>query len=509
MMKGGRQPLYQTLAEAGASGLFLYQDGRLQYANAAGETMTGYSREEILEADPWSLIHPDSREALRQRLAEWGKPRTESCRCEVRIAARGGEEKWLEVVATAVRYRSRPAVVITAFDITERKRLESQLRQAQKMEALGRLAGGVAHDFNNLLTVISGYGQMLLNRLDAASPLRADIEEILKSASRAAALTGQLLDFSRSRNPQPRVLDLNALVVNTLKMLRRVIGEDISLTTALQPGVGNIKAGPGQVEQILMNLAVNARDAMPSGGVLTIETSRQEVREAAPGATMGPGSYAVLSVSDTGRGMDAETLSHLFEPFFTTKAPGRGTGLGLSTVYGIVRQSGGDITVRSAPGKGTTFSVHFPRFEEAVEALPAGAAPGAPRSCGGETILVVEDDAVLRRLLRDVLKKENYQVLEAADGEAAIERARSAASPIDLLLTDVVLPGIGGAELAGRLAASRSELPVLYITGYAGRAQFSGDAALLRKPFTIAELTRKVREVLDQAPRTRQAGKAC
>jgi two-component system, cell cycle sensor histidine kinase and response regulator CckA len=507
MIKVGRDDLYRTLAESSASALFIYQDGGLRYVNPAGEAISGYTQQELLSADLWSLIHPDSRDLVQRLLANWTATLSAAETSEIRILAKDGTEKWVEVVARPAECDSRPAIVGTAVDITGRKNLESRLYQSHKMEALGRLAGGVAHDFNNLLTVIAGYGQMILNRLDAGSPLRADMEEILKGASRAAGLTGQLLAFSRRQAAQPRVLDLNLLVSNTLKMLRRVIGEDISLETHLQPGIGNIKADPGQIEQVLMNLAVNARDAMPAGGRLTIETSALEIADSPAAANLRPGLYAVLSVTDTGRGMDAETRSHLFEPFFTTKELGRGTGLGLSTVYGIVRQSGGDIWVESAPGSGSSFKVLFPSLDAAVEIAqrptPAGDLQVSPTR---EAILLVEDDAVLRRLLKDALEKQNYRVLEAGSGQEAIREARKAKFPIHLLLTDVVMPGMSGGELAQRLLSNRREMKVLYITGYAEGEQVANQRALLRKPFTLSELSRRVRDILDEPARANGAG---
>ncbi len=364
---------------------------------------------------------------------------------------------------------------------------EARLSEAAKMEALGRLAGGVAHDFNNLLTVISGYAQLLLARLPQSDPLRPDVEEILKSSARGAALTNQLLAFSRRQPAQPRILDLNALIANTAKMLRRVIGENISLQTSLAPSVPTIHADPNQIEQILVNLAVNARDAMPKGGLLAIRTTVE-------------GRHVVLSISDNGRGMSPDTIAHVFEPFFTTKEIGKGTGLGLSTVYGIVKQANGEITVESTPGQGATFRIFFPAQSASPE--PGPAPEPAPSRGNRESILLVEDDPVLRRLLGDALQRENYQVFEAPTGEAALLQARTAVS-LDLLVTDVILPGITGTELARRLP----HLPVLFITGYTDDAVLETDQSILRKPFTLPELTYRVRELLDPAaPKTRRAG---
>lgn len=507
MIDSGREDLYRTLAESSASALFIFQDGGLCYVNPAGEAISGYTSQELLSADLWSLLHPDSRAAVERRLAGWTAAPHTAETAEIRMVSKSGAEKWVEVVLRRAEFDSRPAIVGTAVDITARKSLETGIYQSHKMEALGRLAGGVAHDFNNLLTVIAGYGQMILNRLDAGSPLRADMEEILKSASRAAGLTGQLLAFSRRQAAQPKIVDLNLLVSNMLRLLRRVIGEDIAIETRLDPQIGSIKADPGQIEQVLMNLAVNARDAMPSGGRIVIETSTASVPEAAAGSTLRPGRYTVLSVIDTGRGMDSETQSHLFEPFFTTKDLGKGTGLGLSSVYGIVRQSGGDIRVESVPGRGSSFKVFLPRLDVAAEVAhrPAGF-DELHVSSTRETILLVEDDAVLRRLLKEALAKQNYRVLEAENGESALREARKVKFAIDLLLTDVVMPGMNGGALAQRLQASRPGMKVLYITGYANGELLAPSAVILRKPFTLSELSRRVRDVLRRPAQARGAG---
>ncbi len=381
---------------------------------------------------------------------------------------------------------------------------EAQLRQSQKMEAIGRLAGGVAHDFNNLLTVIRGYSDLILARLLPTEPLRKDVEEVKKAADRAAHLTAQLLAFSRRQFVTPKLVDLNALVSGMEAMLRRLIGEDlIQLCTVLDPHAGQVKADPGQIEQVVMNLAVNAHDAMPTGGTLTIETRDVQIaeypgRDAPP---VNPGSYVMLVVRDTGCGMDEETQSHLFEPFFTTKEKGKGTGLGLSTVYGIVKQCGGHITVESKLGHGTTFTIFFPRADETAETTEAGAmASGESR--GKETVLVVEDEPGVRGLVHNTLKLHGYTVLEARHGIEALLTGAKHMGPIHLLLTDVVMPQMSGPEVAERLAAARPGLKVLYMSGYPDHPIFSRTggalhAAFLPKPFTPNALARKVREVLD------------
>jgi signal transduction histidine kinase len=383
------------------------------------------------------------------------------------------------------------------------RRSEDHLRQVQKVEAIGRLAGGVAHDFNNLLTVISGYGDLLLTRLPAGAPMRHEIDEILKAARRAAALTRQLLAFSRRQILEPKVLDLNAVVEESVKMLRRLIGEDVDLRIAPAPDLGHIKADPGQLEQVIMNLAVNARDAMPGGGKLTIETRNVELDAAYAGAHVAvrPGAYVLLAVSDSGTGMDREIMAQIFEPFFTTKGPGKGTGLGLSTVYGIVKQSGGNIWVYSEPGQGTTFKIYLPRVDEAIERpVREREAPTVPR--GSETVLVAEDEAELRELVRVILQAHGYTVLAAADGPTAIEICRRHRERIDLMLSDVVMPQMSGRELAVRLAAVRPHMKVIFMSGYTSDAivhhgVLDPGTAFIQKPFTPDGLARKVREVLD------------
>jgi len=381
--------------------------------------------------------------------------------------------------------------------------LEEQLRQAQKMEAVGRLAGGVAHDFNNLLTAINGYSEVLLAELPPDAPLRPYVEEIVKASERAARLTQQLLVFSRKQPVTPEVLDLNAVIADAAGLLRRVIGEDIVLLTRLEPKLGRVYADPGQLHQVLVNLAVNARDAMPEGGRLTIETANITLEAPVP-RTFGdvpPGAYVMLAVSDTGCGMDAETQAHIFEPFFTTKEAGKGTGLGLSTVYGIVQQSGGHIWVYSEPGRGAVFKIYLPRVADVSAPLaPPAAAAGAPG--GSETVLVVEDDEQVRALMASTLRSSGYRVLEASDGIQALLVLGQHAGPLDLLVTDVVLPGMSGRDVAGHLARLRPEAAVLYVSGYPDHAVvqhgvLEAESALLQKPFTPQALARAVRAALD------------
>jgi PAS domain S-box-containing protein len=392
-------------------------------------------------------------------------------------------------------------------DVSARRELEAQLRQAQKMEAVGRLAGGVAHDFNNLLTVILGYGQMLLGLLPARNPAREPVEQIVLAGERATALVRHLLAFSRKEAVQPRLLDLNAVIAGSLKLLRRLIGADVALETDLSAEAVRVKADAGQLEQVLMNLAVNASDAMLAGGRLMIRTRSAALDEAQvrthPGARPGP--HVLLEVSDTGSGMTPEVRERIFEPFFTTKEPGKGTGLGLATVYGIVQQSGGHVEVESAPGRGTRFRVYLPQASGPAEGPDEAAAVwAAPR--GTETLLLAEDEAPVRTFARDALRTFGYTVLDAADGAEALRVAERHAGPIHLLLTDLIMPGLGGTRLAEALAASRPGVKVLYLSGYTADALArrgvlaGGEIHFLQKPFTPSALARKVREVLDQPP---------
>ena len=398
-----------------------------------------------------------------------------------------------------------------AEDVTERRALEQQLRQSQKMEAVGRLAGGIAHDFNNLLMVISGYAEFLLERLGSEPELRGPAQEISSAGERASSLTRQLLAFSRKQMLAPKIVNLNDIATENLKMLTRMIGEDIDLVMVPGANLWPVRADAGQIEQVIMNLAVNARDAMPSGGKLTIETANVTLDDtyARLHAPLPPGDYVMVAISDTGAGMDAETQSHIFEPFFTTKGT-KGTGLGLSTVYGIVKQSGGFIWVYSELGRGTTFKIYLPRVDatgEAATEMPLAAAEHlrAPVEPGTETILVVEDEANLRYLARQFLEKQGYQVIEAADGAVAMQIAVAHEGVIHLLLTDVIMPGMNGRELAQRISEIRPNIRILYMSGYTenvvGRnGMLDAGVNLLQKPFNLHALKNKVREVLDASP---------
>jgi signal transduction histidine kinase len=406
--------------------------------------------------------------------------------------------------------RSIGQPLFTAYvrDLTERKRVEAALqvseerfRQAQKMEAIGRLAGGVAHDFNNLLVVILSYSDLLLRDAAPGSEAHEGLTEIHRAGERAAALTQQLLAFSRKQVLQPRLLDPNHLVAGMEKLLKRLIGEDIDLVTVLDSGVGRVKADPGQLEQVLLNLAVNARDAMPDGGKLTVETANVEIDQATARLQGGvqAGRYVLVAVSDTGVGMDDGTRARIFEPFFTTKEQGKGTGLGLAMVYGIVQQSGGHLTVYSEPGHGTTFKIYLPLVDAPAAAEAPAAEPALPR--GRETVLVVEDEASVRGLVGQVLRGKGYTVLEASQGEEALAIVESHPGPIHMMLTDVVMPVMSGRQLADRVAQIRPGMRTLFASGYPDGAitrhgVLTEGTAFLQKPFTPDRLERKVREVL-------------
>jgi two-component system, cell cycle sensor histidine kinase and response regulator CckA len=398
--------------------------------------------------------------------------------------------------------------ICMALDVTDRKQLEEQFRQAQKMEAVGRLAGGIAHDFNNLLMVIQGYADLLADKLPAGDSLRRNAEQIQTAAQRASSLTRQLLAFSRKQIMEPKVLNIRTVVADMEKILRRLIGEDVDLETSYAPGLGLVKADRSQIEQVIMNLAVNARDAMPQGGRLTIETSNVEFDASRlhPPVVLAPGKYVMLAVTDNGSGMDAETQAHIFEPFFTTKEQGKGTGLGLATVYGVVKQSGGYVWVYSEPGHGTTFKIYLPRIEEEVtpESRDSRVASSSlPR--GSEVVLLAEDEKGVRELAREYLEMSGYTVLEAENGHVALELATMHVGPIHLLMTDVVMPGISGRELADRVVSIRPGIKILYMSGYTEQAVvhhgiLQTDAVLLQKPFSLAKLATKLREILTPQP---------
>jgi PAS domain S-box-containing protein len=478
--------------------------GELTSLNAAFEEITGWPRADWLGREFIGLLHPDDapKALTLLRAVLLDLPRETA---ELRVRTRRGDLVVGEF-RTSVQRKDGQVVAVLGIvrDITGRLQLEGQLRQAQKMEAVGQLAGGVAHDFNNLLSAIIGYSQLLHSDLAPDDRRREDVEEILNAADRATVLTRQLLAFSRRQVLQPKVVSLNKVVAGAEKLLRRLIGEDVALVTRCDPDLGAVLADEGQLEQVIINLAVNARDAMPEGGTLRIETSNVDAETRAPSAELGgmpPGAYVLLTVSDTGIGMDDETRARVFEPFFTTKPEGRGTGLGLSTVFGIAQQSAGFITVASVPKHGTTFSIYLPRVQADVATSEAPATRAATPP-GTETILLVEDEAAVRSVTSKLLRRQGYAVLQAPDGLSALRLAATTEAPIALLITDVVMPTLSGPALAEQLTAQRPQLKVLYVSGYADNAVLRHGVLepgihFLQKPFNADSLASKVREILD------------
>jgi PAS domain S-box-containing protein len=501
---------YRTLVEQVNAITYIAEigiNGQWYYVSPQVESILGYTPDEWLNiSHHWAdLIHPDDLAIVKA--AEEGSSRGEPFQAEFRIKRKDGREVWLNDTGVVVQgSNSHPVMEGIIVDITERKILETQLQQSRKMEAVGRLAGGIAHDFNNLLTIITGYTDLALSRPSVPLDMRNDIERIENAAGRAAALVRQLLAFSRKQVLQPKTLDLNAIVVNMDNLLRRLIDTHIEMTTSIQQDLGKVKADPAQIEQVIMNLVVNARDAMPDGGRLLLETSNVDLDSsyAIDHMSVKPGRYVMLAVSDTGTGMDAATVAHIFEPFYTTKESGRGTGLGLSTVYGIVKQSGGYIWVYSEPGKGSTFKVYLPRVEAIAEHEETKQHPFSQQR-GSEAILLVEDEEAVRDLVRTILTGRGYEVIVALDPVHAEVIANKFPAEIQLLLTDVVMPGTSGRELAARIMITRPNIRVLYMSGYTENVITSGGMleqglAFLQKPFSPAVLIQKIREVLTRTP---------
>jgi two-component system, cell cycle sensor histidine kinase and response regulator CckA len=472
--------------------------------NQAALDLFAYEREEFLRLDVGALVSRDELLRVEQDLID-------SLARGVQQRSRRAVKKngvVVELAGTSQTFLlgDRQVALVIVQDMTERNRLEAQLTQSRKMEAIGILAGGVAHDFNNLLSIMVTYTAFALEALAPGAPLRADIEEVAKAGERAVSLVRQLLAFSRQQILEPTILDLNATLAAIEPMLRRLVGENIELLTVMEPALGRISADSGQIEQVIMNLVVNARDAMPTGGELTIETTNATVADRRPDSHAGvrPGAYVKLTVSDTGSGIAAATKEHIFEPFFTTKGVGKGTGLGLSTVLGIVQQSGGQVELDSELGKGSRFEIYLPRVDEPL--TPMRAPSVGPTAGGPETVLLVEDDEQVRALCRAILRRNGYEVLMASNAGEAFLIAEQHAGPIHLLLTDVVMPRMNGRQLAERLASSRPDMKVLFMTGYTDdtvvrQGVFDSDMALLQKPITPEALARRVRAVLDGTAR--------
>jgi two-component system, cell cycle sensor histidine kinase and response regulator CckA len=508
---------YRDIVEDAVVGIFQSTpEGRYLSVNPALANMLGYDSpqdlvESITDTSLQIYVDPERREEFKRLAREQGGAKNFECEAY----RKDGSKMWISANVRAV---TKDGVVVRYEgmneDITQRKLLEAQLRQAQKMEAVGQLAGGVAHDFNNALGVITGYSDLLQMSLPVGDPSHRHAEEIAKAGRRAAALTRQLLAFSRKQVIQPVVLDLNAATSELERMLRRLIGEDIEITFKRGLSLGRVKMDPGQVEQVLMNLVINSRDAMPQGGRLCIETANVELDETYARQTgyVVPGAYVMLSVSDTGCGMDKKTQLHIFEPFFTTKEPGKGTGLGLSTVYGIAKQNDGYIVAYSELGKGTTFKLYLPRLSDSAK-LPAPLSTPATLPCGTETVLVVEDEESLRILTRTCLESNNYTVLDAPDATAALELAKKHHGRIHLLLTDVVMPGMSGRDLAIQLNLSQPAIKVLYMSGYTNdlidqHGILDHDTVLLEKPFTLNSLLTKVYQALHVVPSGKTASRS-
>ncbi|MGP8246017.1 MAG: PAS domain S-box protein [Bryobacteraceae bacterium] len=481
-------------------------EGEIVLVNNRAQEMFGYTREELLGSGI-ELLLPESRRAAhkRQRSSYFDHPHTRPMGIGMDLAGhrKNGGEFPVEVSLSFVESPEGVFGIAFVTDISQRKTLEQQLIHAQKMEAVGRLAGGVAHDFNNMLTVISGYNRMILEDLPPESKLRGYVEETLKAADRAASVTSQLLAFSRRQVMQPVVVDVNRVIAHAEKMLRRLIGEDVELELSLSDSLGPIRADPNHLEQAIVNLAVNARDAMPGGGRLRIQTTAVTLDEdfTRTHPALRPGPFLRVDVSDTGHGMDEATIAHIFEPFFTTKERGRGTGLGLATVYGMVQQTGGDVQVTSQPGHGSTFHVYFPTVTESLSA--ASERPPAGAGAGFETVLVVEDEASVREFTAKILRELGYQVLTASGGDEAIRVSDAYSPEIAALITDVIMPGMSGRQVADELKGRRSGIKVLFVSGYTGdviaeHGVLETGVDFLAKPFHLEDLARKLREVLDR-----------
>ena len=495
---------YRFVTENITDAVFLLElDGRIALGNRRAEMITGCPQAELVGRSMFSLLPEAAAREAQARLSDARGGADISPFFEAELIRKDGSRVLLEVHVTSILKDGQPVARLgVARDITERRYLEDQLRQGQKMEGIGRLAAGVAHDFNNLLTAIGGRCYLVLNALTSENPIRQEIEIIQDAAERAAKLTHQLLAFSRKQILDPCVLDLNATVTGIEPLLRRLIREDIEVATVLDSAAGRVKADAGQIEQVLLNLAVNASDAMPNGGWLTITTGNVTLDEAyaRTHAEVEPGPYVMLSVSDTGHGMTAEVQAHIFEPFFTTKEVGRGTGLGLATVYGIARQSGGHITVSSELERGTVFKLYLPRVEDAPGIAEPELLPQIARR-GSETVLLVEDDEPLRTLARAILSIQGYTVLDATSPGEALRLAEAHPGPIHILLTDVVMPQMNGRQVADHLLVARPALKVLFMSGYTEGAivqhgVLEPGIRFLHKPFTPDGLSRKVREAL-------------
>jgi two-component system cell cycle sensor histidine kinase/response regulator CckA len=497
---------FQVLVNRAPMGIFIVQDGKFKMANPGFEKTAGYTAQELLGQESLSLVSPDYQEMVRQNAVQMLKGELD-LPYEFPIITKSGETRWVMEKVTTTLFQGKRATLGYFLDISEHKNLQDQFFQAQKMEAVGRLAGGVAHDFNNMLNVIFGNTDLMDQELSRQDPLARYLEEIRKASDRAATLTRQLLSFSRKTILAPQIINLNDQLVEIQEMLSRLIGEDIEIVLVLEPALGPVQADPNQIEQVVMNLVVNSRDAMPRGGKLTLKTANISLHKASVlrNLDLAPGKYVMLEVTDSGQGMDGATIARIFEPFFTTKELGRGTGLGLSTVYGIIKQSGGSIAVHSGVGQGTAFKVYLPRAQAAITAN-SEVKPRARDLQGSETILVVEDEDMLRNLISRGLKLHGYTVLEARHGAEAISLCKQHSGPIHLLLTDLLMPKIGGYDLADRLRPLRPDMKVVFMSGFAENDNghheiLETDIHFIQKPFRMTALMEKIQERLEENAR--------
>ncbi len=499
------EELYRLVVEGAMDAIVITQDGLHKFSNSRIETLTGHTAEEFKKMFYLDIIHPEDRSMVKEMYEKGLRKEPVQTTYSIRILTKSGDTLWMQVNLVFLQWKNRPAILTFLKDITGHKNLEKQYLQAQKMEAIGTLAGGVSHDFNNLLTAILGNADILLRDINEDNPMREPLEDIKAAGQSAANLTRHLLAFSRKQIAHPEVLNLNQVIKDLEKMIGRIIGEDIVMKTLLSPDPGRVKIDPGHLEQVIMNLVANARDAMSLGGNLTLETADVVLDSdffLEHGVEAQSGAYVMLAVSDTGIGMDEKTRSRVFEPFFKTKDEGKGTGLGLSTVYGIVKQANGFVWVYSEPANGSTFKVYLPRIVKAeIEIHEEKESAKSSKASG--IVLLVEDNEAVRKLANKILSTSGYEVMEACDGVEALKVSRNFSGAIDILITDVIMPRINGHALANQLRFARPELKVLFMSGYtdrriiqSGMPESGGN--FLQKPFTPEMLSNKVRALLDR-----------
>ena len=506
------EQLNRAIAENTGEAILIIQSNRIRFCNAKAVEISGYTESEMRRLSGLDLIHPDDREMALSECDRSSKHKEHAGEYSIRIYDREGNPKWLELHQKQIPWNGTDATLVLVNDITDRKRLESQFLQAQKMEAVGRLAGGIAHDFNNFLTVILGYTELLEKEMVARCADSTNVQAIREAAKKASALTQKLLAFSRKQHLEPKIINLNKLIEGLQRMLRRLVGENTQVVVKTGRGAGSIHADANQLEQVILNLAVNSKDAMERGGKLVIATESVQFSEESlrPKPEMRPGRYVMLSISDTGCGMDKSTQSHLFEPFFTTKESGRGTGLGLATVYGIIKQSQGFIYVYSEVGKGTTFKLYFPRIDNKPTEKPAGKSH-TQKLEGTERILVLEDEQQVLSIIENMLNRRGYSVLTAKSGEKAVAQSRVDPGSLDLLITDVGLPDMSGREVWEEIKKIHPSCRVLFISGYPEdfvplQDIENGQRIFLQKPFGSQILLARMREIIDSSPVDNSSG---